>query len=200
MNSNRTALNVLAQEGINITEEQMLSETQKTRYNGNGAMAASETPLWDLPSLDAESRITTDLNGGREETATLETAPADEDRADGRAPRIIRALGNVWSFISSALHETYWLLDPDAKCRSVGSQTVGRVDGMESEEHTDYETGRTSYTHYVRYAYKVDDRSHTARKKVGSLANVLKRDALRVYYLPDTYPLKSAIDWNPRAV
>ena len=36
MNSNRSALDALAQEGILMTEEQLLKETQKVQSNGNG--------------------------------------------------------------------------------------------------------------------------------------------------------------------
>ena len=108
----------------------------------------------------------------------------------GYASRLARGITGVlisaWSFIFSALREAYWLLDPDAKCRTVGLQTVGRVDKTESEKHTDPETGRTSYTYYVRYTYQVYGRSHTPRKKVGSLGKLNKGDALRVYYLADS--------------
>ena len=40
MNSNRITLDALAQEGILITEEQLLKETQKVQSNGNGSTPA----------------------------------------------------------------------------------------------------------------------------------------------------------------
>ena len=40
MNSNRSALDALAQEGILLTEDQLLRETRKVRSNGNGANPA----------------------------------------------------------------------------------------------------------------------------------------------------------------
>ena len=109
----------------------------------------------------------------------------------------------VWMFPFRALRGFYWLLDPNAKCRSVVLQTVGRVEKKESEEHRDAETGSVYYTHYVTYAYEADGRSRTDRKKVGDLGELRKGTSIRVYYLPDRYGrdgsrLRSAIDFNPR--
>ena len=106
----------------------------------------------------------------------------------------------VWTFPFRALREFYWLLDPDAKCRSIGLQTVGRVDKKESEEHKDYETGRVSYTYHVSYGYQSDVGDHTDLKKVGTLGKLRKGASIRVYYLPDTYRPDSAIDWEPRTL
>ena len=113
---------------------------------------------------------------------------------------IVRAPGNTWSFIFSALRGAYWLLDPDAKCRSVGLQTVGRVDKTQTHEHTDPETGGVSYTHHVTYRFDSDGETHSTQKKVGSLGNLKNGSPIRVYYLPDTDRPNSAIDWEPRTL
>ena len=57
------------------------------------------------------------------------------------ARRVLGFPAATWSFIFMVLREVYWTLDPDAKCRSVGVQTVGRVAGTETEEHEDPESG-----------------------------------------------------------
>ncbi|MDP6421104.1 MAG: hypothetical protein QF477_09375 [SAR202 cluster bacterium] len=50
----------------------------------------------------------------------------------------------------------------------------------------------------MSYAYQVDGRTHDARKGVRSFDKLREGDELRVYYLPDTDPLKTAIDRSPR--
>ena len=92
------------------------------------------------------------------------------------------------------------MLDPDAKCRSRGLNTVGRVTGTETEEHEDPETGSISYTHHVTYTYRVDSGTLTDTKRVGSLGSLKKGAAVRVYFLPDTVPVRSALDRDPRAL
>ena len=98
-----------------------------------------------------------------------------------------------------ALREVYWALDRDAKVRSQGLQTVGRVVATKTEKHEDPESG-TYYTHSVSYDFEVDARTHTASKNVGALGDLKRGVPIRVYYLPGTYPPDSALDTEPRAL
>ena len=115
--------------------------------------------------------------------------------------RIFTTWGEAWLVPFRALREFYWLLDKDAKARGVGLQTVGHVTKMETEVHNDPEHG-TSYTYHVTYDFRAAARTHTAKKQVDSLGGLRRDDVVKVYYLPDTYPLHihSAIDLRPRAL
>ena len=110
-----------------------------------------------------------------------------------------KALGAVCVSFGRALRAVYWVLDSDAKVRSQGLQTVGRVVATKTEEHRDPESG-TSYTHHVTYEYQVDGRKHTYTKQVGNLKSLSKGVPIRVYFLPDTYPLACALNGQPRAL
>ena len=143
-------------------------------------------------------------NGARP-VAAQDPAPSDGRPHRRLARGITGALISALGFIFSAPLEAYWLLDPDAKCRSAGLQTVGHVSRTESEEHEDPETGATSYTHYLTYRYPFEAGTYTTRKHVGSLEGVQRGDEIRVYYLPDSgrpdwREPKSAIDFQPRAL
>ena len=178
------------QEKVSVTEEGLHREVE----------AKSSIPLSKTRVQPQQAK---EANGARP-VATQGPAPSDKGTHRRLAGGIVRILRIAWDFLFSELREAYWLLDPDAECRSVGLQTVGHVDKTETEEHTDSETG-TSYTYYVKYAYQIEARTHSARKKVGSLGKLLKGDALRVFYLTDdpydrSQSPKSAIDLEPRAL
>ena len=110
----------------------------------------------------------------------------------------------VWTAPFRAIRAIYWMLDRDAKIRSQGVQTVGRVANTrtESQVYRDSETGteETIYTHYVSYEFVAGGRTHTREKKVGSLAGLSAGSTIRVYFLPDTATSDSAIDWDPRVL
>ena len=110
------------------------------------------------------------------------------------------ALRGVVRFLFAALREAYWVLDRDAKVRSQGLQTLGRVVQTESEKHTDAETGNVTYSHHVSYEYRLGSRTHSARKGVAKLGNLVRGVPIRVYWLPETHPVASAIDREPRAL
>ena len=192
MSANKTVLEVLAREGVLVTEQEVTRAT-RNKQQSNGV-------------VPVQVKNAAESNGAAEfPIPTRRLGPSNRMSQGPQPGRIVNGLREVWLFPFKALREAYWLIDPDAKCRSVGLQTVGRIDKKESEEHTDPETGSTSYTYYVRYAYQVDGRSHTARKRVGGLGNLLKGAAIRVYYLPHTDPTdwrepKSAIDFEPLAL
>ena len=98
----------------------------------------------------------------------------------------------------------YWAIDTDAKVRSRGVQTVGRVETTKTDTqvYKDPETGResTTYTHYVSYSFPADGATRRDEKKVGSLKGLSRGSAIRVYFLPDGSRVDSALDWNPRAL
>lgn len=104
---------------------------------------------------------------------------------------------NILLAPGKALREMYWFVDRDAKARSKGHRTVGTVGKTETKRHVD-QYGRTSYTYHVTYRFEVDGRSHTETKKVGELGGLRWDDKITVYYLADSYPPKSAIDWKPQ--
>ena len=206
MNSNQTVLEVLAQEGVSVTEGELLRAVRQPP----GESTSSQAAVADRPSVQERPPMPSlgSTAQGQFAKQGRMTNPMPTQNPDPRtggplwevARGITRALREAWNFLFAALREAYWLLDRDAKVRSQGLQTVGRVDGTKSEEHTDPEPGSTSYTHYVTYAYQADGESHTARKRVGSLGNLRKGAAIRVYYLPGSYPLASALDTAPRTL
>ena len=90
----------------------------------------------------------------------------------------------------------YWAIDTDAKVRSLGAQTVGRVEKTrtDTQVHTDPETGAksTTYTHYVSYSFP-DGGGETRRdeKKVGSLG-----DDESITLRPRGLPAKGHLGWG----
>ncbi len=183
-----------------MTEEALLSATQKTQSTRNGAAAAPEVPSYDLAALERGPWSVLELNGVRDDPgATTQTAPAGESRSGGLFRRVLSVLRVLLLFPFKALRQLYWLIDPDAKCRSVGLQTVGRVVRTETRSGTTTEGG-TWESHHVTYRFDTNGETHSGEKQVGSLWNLKNRPPITVYYLPNTYPLKSAIDWEPRAV
>ena len=204
MNSNRSALDVLAREGISITEEGLLNATQKTRSNRNEAATAPEAPSCDLAALESAPWSILELNGGRDNSgATTQTAPAGESRSGEPTRRILSVLRIILLFPFKALRELYWLIDPDAKVRSQGLQVVGSVVKTRTSSSVvtdEFGNEETVYTHHVTYRFDANGGTHSGEKKVGSLRNLAKGSPITVYYLPDTYPPNSAIDWEPRAV
>ena len=129
-----------------------------------------------------------------------EPGPGEEAPLRPQAGRFMRAWKQALAFVFEALREAYWVLDPDSKCRSRGLKTVGRVTGTKTEEHEDPETGSISYSHYVTYKYPVDSRTLTDKKRVGSLGSLKKGAAIKVYFLPDSVQVRSAVDRYPRAL
>ena len=105
----------------------------------------------------------------------------------------------VWTAPFRAIRAVYWMLDRDAKVRSRGLQTVGRVVGTRTEEHSDGEGG-TGYTDYVRYRFEANRGTRTDEKRVNDFGGVKGGDAIRVYYLPDTAAFDSAIETAPSAL
>ena len=117
-------------------------------------------------------------------------------RGIGRATRqvgifVFKAL----IFVLKALREAYWVVDRDSKVRTLGLQTAGQVVKTEKKEHTDAE-GDVYYTHHLTYQYEAGGRTRTVEKGVSRFSFNLVRpgDRIRVYYLPGTRALDSAID------
>lgn len=189
MTENGTILKAMADEGILMSEEQLLNGIREIRSGSNRVSTlpgrvngTNSNPGWEgMP----EVRPFRYPGPGKDRN------PKELDKEDQGTWR------TIWTAPFRALREFYWLLDPDAKCRSVGLRTVGRVDNTQSEEHTDSEGGGKFYTHYVWYTYAVVGRIHTARKKVDNYDRLKKGRGIEVYYLPDTNPVRSAIDWKP---
>ncbi len=205
MSSNQSALDALAREGIPMTEEQLLSATQNTRSNRNEAATAPQAPSYDLAALEKAPWSILELNGGRDDTgAAAQAVSAGESRSGVLTRRILSVLQILLLFPFKALRQLYWLTDPDAKIRSQGLQTIGSVvkTRTSSKVVRDQETGteETVYTHYVTYRFDANGGTHSGEKTVGSLGNLKEGSPIRVYYLPDTYPPNSAIDWEPGAM
>ena len=205
MNSNRSALDVLAREGFPMTEEALLSATQKTQSTRNGAAAAPEVPSYDLAALDRGPWSVLELNGVRDAPgATTQTAPAGESRSGVLFRRVLSVLRVLLLFPFKALRQLYWLIDHDAKIRSQGLQVVGSAVATRTSSRLvrNPETDTVSIvdTHYVAYRFDANGETHLGEKKVGSLGNLKWDSPIRVYYLPDKCPPDSAIEWEPRAV
>ena len=128
-----------------------------------------------------------------------QTGRGEKSRATSLGRGIGQLLRTTVVGLFRALREGYWLIDRDAKVRSQGLQTEGRVVKTETREHRGSEWD-THYTHHVTYEYQVDSRRHTAEKEVGSLGDLRRSVPIRVYFLPGTYPLRSAIDRTPRGL
>ena len=205
MSANQSALDVLAKEGMPMTEEQLLRGTRKTRSNHNGATTAAKAPSCDLLALETASWSILELNDGRDDTvATTRTAPAGEGRSGVLTRRFLSVLRILLLFPFKTLKQLYWLIDPDAKIRSQGVQTIGSVVKTRTSSRVvrDPESGteQTFYTHYVTYRFDGNGETHSGEKTVGSLGDLKGGSPIRVYYLPNTYALDSAIDRDPRAV
>ena len=205
MSSNRSTVDVLAQEGIPMTEEQLLSATQKTRSIRNGATTAPEARSRDLAAPERTPRNILELNGGGDDAgATTQTVPAGESRSGVLSRQILSVLRFLLLFPFKALRQLYWLIDSDAKIRSLGLQTVGSVVKTRTSSKVvrdpEFGTEETVYTHYVTYRFDADGGTHSGVKTVGSLGNLKAGSPIRVYYLSNTYPPNSAIDWEPGAV
>ena len=188
-----------------MTEEQLLNATEKTLSNRNVATTAPEAPSCDLAALERAPWSILELNGGRDDMgATTQTAPAGESRSGVPTCRILSVLRTLVLFPFKALRQLYWLIDPDAKVRSQGLQTVGSVVKTRTSSRVvrdpEFGTEETVYTHYVTYGFDANGGTHSGEKTVGSLGNLKEGSPIRVYYLPNTYPPNSAIDWEPRAV
>ena len=112
---------------------------------------------------------------------------------------VVKAWRGFWMFIFKALREAYWVLDKDAKIRSQGLQTLGRITRTRTQEHKDPESG-TYYTYHVSYEYQAGGMRPVGNKQVSELGNLKKDAPIRVYYLPGMQPLASALDKNPRAL
>ena len=191
MNSNKTMLEVKDQARVSVTEERIRRAAQAApgRSAANGVVAVDRPGLKKVPSIPSQ-----------EATGPAEPDISNGNRQERKEGRVLAALRKGWAFLFEALREAYWFLDPDAKCRSVGLQTVGRVLKTETRTHTDPEGGEST-SHHVTYEYQVDATRHTLEKSVGSLGGLKKGDPIRVYYLVDSsgrnLSPKSAIDRRP---
>lgn len=170
MSAIETIPKALAQDGESTTEEQFLGAAKERRM---ARQVTAEHP-----------------------------GPSNESPDGRQAGGLMRTWRAVWTSPFRALRELYWLLDPDAKVRSKGLQIMGHVVATETTTETRRgESGEETYTTYhVTYQFVAYGSAHTDRKHVGSLAKLGRGAAIRVYYLPETYPLKSAIDWEPGKV
>ena len=128
----------------------------------------------------------------------------DRTMAHRIARRCLRAALYVGTMPFRGVRALYWAIDTDAKVRSQGVQTVGRVESTKTDTqvHTNPETGAesTTYTHYVSYSFPAGGEARQGQKKVGSLGSMKRGSVLRVYFLPDGNRVDSAIDWNPRVL
>ena len=129
---------------------------------------------------------------------------ADRSIADRIARRCLRAAIYVGTLPFRGVRALYRAIDTDAKVRSQGVQTVGRVEMTKTDTQVskDPETGRetTTYTHYVSYSFPADRETRTDQKKVGSLSGVRTGSAIRVYFLHNGSRVDSALDWSPGAL
>jgi hypothetical protein len=225
MNSNQSALDDLVRVGNPTTESELLPETRKTQSGRSGAATAVEAtrrPAW-ISVIDEICFVSLLLAaffgviGGLGSNfmgigweiggfgsffliavlATLhrpaaQPAPAGRSRLVKWSRRILSLPLNILLFPFEAPGRLYWMLDPDAKCRRIGQLMVGHITDKNQVE------GEASVWYYVSYTYQVDGRPHDARKGVRSYDKLRKGDAIRVYYLPNADPLKTAIDRSPR--
>lgn len=114
-----------------------------------------------------------------------------------RAGRLLWTIWKaIWMYQFKALREVYWLMDPDAKVRSQGLRTVGRVQKTETRQHEDSE-GNTYETHYVTYGFQAAGARITTEQKVRNIHRINTGDPIRVYYMPNRLPLRSAIEPRP---
>ena len=189
---------VIDPERVSTTEgEALRTERRFAGQPGSSNGKLASPPASAFMTIESESRDTK----SRTEPGTTESpGSADSDpRLPGMVMRVVDFLFEVPILLFKGLREVYWALDRDAKVRSQGLQTIGRVGATKTEEHEDSESG-TYYTHSVYYDFDIDDSKHAASKNVGSLGDLKRGVPIRVYYLPGTYPLASALDTQPRAL
>ena len=176
------------------TKEELLDKAQ-TRANGRAASPELGTP----GAVSSVRRVP----GRRSESRTVDESGPRNSGAQGRGPvtkvfiAVLNAPMHAGVLVFKAAREAYWVLDRDAKVRSQGLRTVGRVLSTTTREHTDSEGG-TSYSYHVSYEYQVNGKGHSAEKQVGGLGALKRGVPLRVFFLPDTYPLASAINTRPQ--
>ena len=97
---------------------------------------------------------------------------SDVERQSSDAKNMIGRLGILmwtvwkafWIYQYRALREVYWLMNSDAKVRSQGLQTVGRVNETETRQHRDSE-GDTYETHHVTYRFMANGHGHTGEQR-----------------------------------
>ena len=111
-------------------------------------------------------------------------------------PVIERGHREAGTLASTVPQEPHGFLDRDARARSTGLRTTGRVIGGKTREHTDGEGG-THCSYHVTYEYKDGGSTHTAERRVDSYGNLRRGDSIKVYLLLDTYPPATAIDLEP---
>ena len=124
MNTNKTVLEVLAQEGVLVTEQEL------TRATRNKQQLSGVVPVEVKSPAESNGAVASPM-------PTRHLVPSDGSREGPQSGRTVKALRAVWLFLFEALREAYWLLDRDAKCRSQGVQTVGQVVSTQTREHTD---------------------------------------------------------------
>ena len=117
---------------------------------------------------------------------------------NGEAHGIVR---QVLTAPFRTIRAAYWAMNHDAKVRSQGELTVGRVvdKRTRTQTHTDSECGdvNTTHTHYVKYGFQVDGVDSIREKKVGDLGILKRGDAINVYFLRTETGPDSAIEWKP---
>ena len=102
-----------------------------------------------------------------------------------------------WIYQFKALREVYWLMNSDAKVRSQGRHTFGRVDKIETRQNEGAEDG-TYETQHVTYGFQADGNNHTSEQKVSSISRISVGDTISVFYMPDRVPVRSAIEPRPQ--
>ena len=87
------------------------------------------------------------------------------------------------------------VLQPRRRGEKQRALNIGVI-GTASKHHPSQ--SRTWDTYFVTYEFNVDGRSHTREQKVKSLLGCRRDMPIVVYYLPENYPPKSAIDRKPQ--
>ena len=104
----------------------------------------------------------------------------------------------------TGVRELYWAFDRDAKVRSKGLQTIGRVERKrtKTDVYKDPESGKesTTYTYFASYSFPVDGLDRRDEKKVGSCRSLRGGSSIKVYFLPNGNRFDSALDWTPALV
>ena len=190
------------------TEEGLVRETQRMPSVHVTAVATGQMATANGVAPERARRITVTPSASPERQSPAgdpgtEPVPA-RTRAGRIASRFLRAALYVGTLPFKGVRALYWAIDTDAKVRSQGTRTVGRVEMTKTDTHVseDPETGRetTTYTHYVSYSFPADGTTRRDQKKVGSFGSLSRGSAIRVYFLPNGNRVDSALDWNPRAL
>ena len=205
MKSNQITPDALAQDGLQITERQLLIATQNIRTDANSATMLQVAPPRDLTAPDWVSwKVVEPVHGPDDTGAATQPLPIEEMRNRGLMGRMLGALRLVLLSPFKAVREVYWFLDPDSKVRSQGLRTVGSVIATCTTSKVvrppESDTDQIIYTHHVTYGFDANGDTHSREQKVESLGNLKEGSLIRVYYLPNTDPPKSAISPEPRAV